>query len=377
MSAIPSTAADSGAGIVLIGTKAQFIKMAPVLLELDRQAVDYMLVYTGQHSETFEDLESVFGTRSADDVLVPGVEADSVLGLSGWALQFTKACIQRARKGAWKNAPWGIVHGDTASALLGALALRMARIPVVHIEAGLRSPRLLNPFPEELIRRVVSRLTKLHIAPDAEAARNLVGRQGRILVTDGNTLHDSLSLALSKHSLVNGIGGAGGYAIASLHRSENLTRRPTLDQLMETIAETARILPVRFVLHPVTRRKLQRTGWLSRLELEPGLTLVPRMDYVQFVGLMIGARFLMTDGGSNQEEAAMLGLPTILLRKVTERSDGLGKGVVLSELDDEQIRSFVAEYAGKNWEVRKLAARSPSSQIANALLHWPRTLPTQ
>jgi UDP-N-acetylglucosamine 2-epimerase (non-hydrolysing) len=355
--------------LVLVGTKAQFIKTAPILLELERRAIPYRLVYTGQHSETFDTLEAAFGTRPADDNLVPGAEADSAQGLVGWALRFWWAVARRLRSGEWKGAPWGLVHGDTASTLLSAMALRLAGVRVAHVEAGLRSPSLLSPFPEEIIRRLVSRIAVLHLAPDAGAVANLRGVAGRVVDTGGNTLRDSLLLALRRPGARSAEAGAGAYALVSLHRSENLGSASTFSFLMEEVVATAQVLPVKFVLHPVTRRKLKRTGWMARLSATPGVTLLERSDYMAFVQLMLGARFLMTDGGSNQEEAAMLGLPTLLMRSATERPDGLDSGVVvLSGLERENVRAFVREHAGRDWRPREVADDvSPSGRLVEAL----------
>lgn len=359
----------AGDVLVLVGTKAQFIKTAPVILEMDRRGVAYRLVYTGQHSETFEALEAVFGTRPPDDVLVPNVEADTARGLLWWAGKFCKAAYSRWRLGAWRGARWGVVHGDTASTLLCAMALRLIGVRVAHIEAGLRSPRLLSPFPEEIIRRLVSGTAQLHLAPDDAAVANLSGRSG-VVDTGGNTLRDALVGALGKLSEKSGgFGGDGGYAVVSLHRSENLAHASTFGLLMRSVVETSRVLPVRFVLHPVTKRKLQRSHWLATLQREPGVTLLERMDYVSFVEMMIGARFLMTDGGSNQEEAAMLGLPTILMRDATERPDGMEAGtVILSRLDEGVIRKFVQRHAFSRWPIHTVTNNpSPSARIVDAL----------
>lgn len=357
----------AGAVLVLVGTKAQFIKTAPILREMDRRGMPYRLVYTGQHSETFDDLERAFGTRAPDDNLVPATEADSALGLVGWSLRFFIAAARRIWRGEWRSARWGVVHGDTASTLLSAIMLRLARVPVAHVEAGLRSPRLLSPFPEEIVRRLVSRVTLLHLAPDAAAASNLRGIGGTIVDTGGNTLRDALHLALAALE-APAQGGAGGYAIASIHRSENLASNETFGVLMQHVIETSHRLPVRFVLHPVTRRKIARSGWLARLQAEPGIELLERMDYISFVRLMIGARFLMTDGGSNQEEAAMLGLPTLLLRTATERPDGLADGgVELSNLEPERMRAFVDRHTTGSWPLRSVPAESPSREIVTRL----------
>jgi UDP-N-acetylglucosamine 2-epimerase (non-hydrolysing) len=226
---------------------------------------------------------------------------------------------------------------------------------------------LLNPFPEEIVRRLVSRLSSLHLAPDPTSAANLAGRKGEVLETGGNTLRDSLKLALSHCGHGIAVGGQGKYIVASIHRSENLGRRGDLDLILEEIIAASALLPVNFVLHPVTKRRLEATGWAQRLKQTEGVMLTERTSYPEFVELMLGARLLMTDGGSNQEEAAMLGLPTILMRRATERHDGLDANVVLSGLDREVIRAFVKKHSAANWAVLAVEGSSPSERIVDRL----------
>src|SRR6478736_5894436 len=103
--------------LVLVGTKAQFIKTAPILRAFDASGIGYRLIYTGQHSETFDVLEAAFGTRPPDDVLVPSFEAATHSGFAKWTLAFWRAALSRIMRGAWRGASAGLVHGDTASTL--------------------------------------------------------------------------------------------------------------------------------------------------------------------------------------------------------------------------------------------------------------------
>lgn len=347
--------------LVLIGTKAQLIKMAPVLRMMDREGVPYQLVYSGQHSETFDELECLFGLRPADDLLVSDFEAATHVSFARWTLRFWAAIISRLGKGAWQNCRIGLVHGDTASTLFAAIAMRLAGVSVAHVEAGLRSRRLFDPFPEEMVRRLVSRLSRWHYAPDASAAANLKGASGIVLDCGGNTLRDALAFVLQRMEQPHD--ESGGYAVVSIHRNENLSSRQRFDNLMRVVLETAARCPVKFVLHPATRARLAASGWDQRLSAIDGLELVGRMDYLQFTKTLLGSAFLMTDGGSNQEEAAMLGLPTLLLRMETERPDGLDANVVLSRLDPGVIRNFVDRHAGKRWEPKQVDGPSPSASI--------------
>lgn len=354
--------------IVLVGTKAQFIKTAPILWNLDRAGIEYRLVYTGQHSETFSELERAFGLRSADVNLVPSNEADSARGLLVWLMKVCAALLQRGGAAQWRGASWGMVHGDTLSALVGALALRLIGVPVVHVEAGLRSPKLWSPFPEEIVRRLVSRLASLHCCPDQTAASN-IRRGADVIVTSGNTIRDALEMALLAQPEQVAFGGGGSYAVVSMHRAETLTNRFAFDFAMEQIASVAKMIRVRFVLHPATRRCLEKTEWGKRLRACPEIELLERVDYPTFVGWLLNARFLLTDGGSNQEEAALLGLPTLLLRKETERADGIESGIVaISAMDPERIQNFVERHRLGSWPIRVLPKSSPARQIVDELI---------
>lgn len=363
-----TTTPHDPAVLVLIGTKAQFIKTAPVLLEMDALGLPYRLVYTGQHSETFDLLEAAFGTRKPDEVLVPDFEAATHGRFLTWILRYWKAVFSRVRSGAWKGTRIGLVHGDTVSTLFGAMTVRLVGGMVGHIEAGLRSPRLLEPFPEEIVRRLVSRLSRMHFVPDEPAAHNLAKTKGTLVRTEGNTLMDALRMSLSKARAAGDVCGKGGYGVVSMHRSENLASRATLDRLLDAFIDAAQTVPLRFVLHPVTREKLASNGWLARLQQVPNLTLQERMDYPDFVRLLLDAKFLMTDGGSNQEEAAMMGLPTLLLRRATERPDGIGGVVELSDLDPARIREFVVRRSSQEWRLSTLGDTSPSRVLVNALM---------
>jgi UDP-N-acetylglucosamine 2-epimerase (non-hydrolysing) len=345
--------------VYLIGTKAQYIKMAPVVLETMARGLPFKLVLTGQHNETFEDLQQNFSLPDADLVLVHGGEAKDRTGFAKWVWRALLASGSPEARQIWREAGVIVVHGDTASTLLGAYIGRRYRRPVAHVEAGLRSFNYFHPFPEELIRVMVSKVASLHLCPDAVAEGNLAGATGERLVTGGNTLRDSVRLALAAQQQ-RAERPPRPYAIFSMHRQENLFKQQRLDALLDILRRLTELLDVKFVLHPVTRKRLEKLGLIEVLSQQPGLQLVPRMDFFSFIGLLGGAAFVATDGGSNQEECAMLGIPCVLLRQATERPDGLGEGVVLGDLDGERILGFARGSLGVG---RDLIAESPSEKI--------------
>jgi UDP-N-acetylglucosamine 2-epimerase (non-hydrolysing) len=263
-----------------------------------------------------------------------------------------------------------VIHGDTLSALLGAVMGRVARLEVAHIEAGLSSFNLWNPFPEELTRRLCFRLSHVLYCPGSWAAGN-VARLGRVVVdTEANTLCDTLALALQREQRRDHV-PLVPYAIASLHRFENIFRRRRLEELLEILEELAEHYRVLFILHPPTDRQLRQLGLMQRLEANRNIELRPRYTYFDFVALLQQAEFVATDGGSVQEESNYLGVPCLILREGTERREGIGANALLSRLDRDLIRDFASDPA--RFRRPPLAGRlRPSECIVDSLTERQR-----
>jgi UDP-N-acetylglucosamine 2-epimerase (non-hydrolysing) len=350
--------------LVLIGTKAQLVKMAPVLHEFYKLSVPHKFILTGQHSETIDDLIEDFQLKKPDLNLVPDNEADSKLKLVKWLFLAWKRLIALPDI---KQAQNLIVHGDTLSTLLGAIAGKRLGIPIVHVEAGLRSFSLLHPFPEELVRIIVSRFTNIHFAPGLIPSNHLLKRNGvknRVINTEQNTILDSLRFVLN--SIVIS-GDHSPYCVVSLHRSENLGSKKRFQQLMKFTRSVSLKIKVKFVLHPVTKIKLDKKGWIDSLSNER-IEFINRMNYVSFINLLACSKFLITDGGSNQEEAAYMGLPCLIARHKTERDEGIGKNAVLSNFDAKIMDRFVEAHHQSNWTFQPLPDTKPSEIITSKLL---------
>jgi UDP-N-acetylglucosamine 2-epimerase (non-hydrolysing) len=353
--------------LYLIGTKAQYIKMAPVIKETARCGLPFKLVYTGQHSETFSDLQQNFGLAEPDMTLVNNAEATDRQSFARWLWRAVRSSRSSAAGDVFAAASCIVVHGDTASTLLGAYIARRYRRPLVHVEAGLRSYNYAHPFPEEAIRVMVSRFTSLHCCPDDIAVRNLkqAGVQGEVLHTSGNTLIDALHQACE--GSIHRNEQEPGYGLFSMHRQENLFDGQRLDKALVILVDAARLMPIRFVLHPVTQRRLEKLGRLEALRSNPAISLVPRMDFFRFNRMLRRARFVITDGGSNQEECALLGIPCVVLRRATERADGLDGCVLLGDLDSERIVPFIRAAVSNPRPPAALPPVSPSSIIVERL----------
>lgn len=325
--------------VFVVGTRAQLIKVAPVVVACQRRDVPALMLMTGQHKETMADLVEEFGLAVPQVEALPAGEHSSVRALLGWL----PVAFQRIRRRLDEIADREglldvVVHGDTLSTLLGAWAARRGRDRVVHLESGLSSGRLFDPFPEEICRRLVFRRTDLAICPNPAAAGRMARfPKARVFDSGGNTILDAVALAAGTGRAV-----AAPYVVVSLHRFQNLYDAKRLGGLVELVIGIARTRRVWFVLHPATRKRLAASGLLPRLESEPGIELSPRMGYSAFLSLAAGAECVLTDGGSNQEELAALGVPTIVMRERTERPDGLGRNARMEADVEGGVLAFLA-----------------------------------
>ena len=358
---------------VFLGTKAQYIKTAPLLRLLDAEGVEYRLIDSGQHAALSGGLRDELGVRPPDHLLAEGEDITRIPQAAWWALKLAAKLLSGRKLRAEVFGGQGgvcVVHGDTPSTLLSTLMAKRAGLAVAHLEAGLRSKHLFHPFPEELIRVVVMRLADLLFAPDQEAVDNLRRMKvtGEVVLLPGNTVVEALhhELGLRERARQAGaaaegtddaddaddaddsteVAGADGApvapAIVTMHRVENLNRRERVDQLVSLVEYLAARQPVRFVQHGPTIDTLRRRGHDERLRAA-GVELVGLATHGEFVAMLADAPFVITDGGSIQEECALLGTPTLLWRGHTERPDGVGRNVVISGYDRQTIRAFIAD----------------------------------
>ena len=338
---------------VFLGTKAQYIKTAPLLRLLDASDVPYRLIDSGQHGALSVGLRRELGIRAPDHVLAAGRDITSIVQAAGWATRIAAKLWDRRRLRREVFGGQGgicVVHGDTPSTLLSTLMARRAGLRVAHLEAGLRSGHLLHPFPEELIRVVVMRRAHLLFAPDDDAVANLrrMRVRGRVVPLPGNTvveaLHHELSLATVAREGAELSPAGCGPAVVTMHRVENLNRRDRVERLVAVVERVAAASDVEvvFVQHGPTIDTLKRRGLLGRLQ-RAGVRMTELLPHGEFVAMLHEAPFVVTDGGSIQEECALLGTPTLLWRAATERSDGVGANVVVSGYDLDVVDAFLSD----------------------------------
>lgn len=329
---------------IVLGTKAQLIKMAPIMAGLKNRGMHYNFISTGQHRATMQEMLEEFGLKKPDVVLYDGRDIVSIPQMFLWALRILFRCLfSRKRIFGLDREGIVLVHGDTFSTLLGALMGRVAGLRVGHVESGLRSHNIFAPFPEEITRLLTFRLSHTLYCPGQWALDNVAHLRREKIDTGTNTMSDSLAMALKLDRRRDHV-PTEPFGLVSLHRYENIFRKEvftTIVEQLEHIAEQHRLL---FILHPPTEKQLRRFGLYERLDANERIELRPRYTYFDFVSLAEATDFVITDGGSIQEESSYLGIPCLLMRKATERREGLGANVVLSKFDDAVIDAFVQDY---------------------------------
>jgi UDP-N-acetylglucosamine 2-epimerase (non-hydrolysing) len=351
---------------LVIGTKAQLIKMAPVMRALREAGMSYRYISTGQHRDTMEDILENFGLKGPDITLYSGPDITSIPKMLAWTLRILwRTLIDRKRIFANDSNGIVLVHGDTFSTLLGAMMGKVVRLKVGHVESGLRSRNLFHPFPEEITRLLTFALTDYYFCPGDWAISNLNGYKGNKINLGANTLLDALNLAKSNIAKIEVDIPAEPYAIATLHRFENVFSKPALERLVKIVCQIAERKKVVFILHKPTHNKLKEFDLYDILSRHPRIELRPRYDYFRFIRLINAADFVISDGGSNQEECYYLGKPILLLRQATEREEGLGENCVLSLFDPAKIEDFTNHF--QRYERSPLQPQlSPSHRIAIA-----------
>ncbi|MFH1801915.1 MAG: UDP-N-acetylglucosamine 2-epimerase (non-hydrolyzing) [archaeon] len=348
---------------IVLGTKAQLIKMAPIMAELKKQGIEYNYIYTGQHQETMDKLLKNFDLKKPDITLYSGKDITGVGQMGLWMLRILYKTLRNKKK-IFKGDKDGIVlvHGDTFSTLLGALMGRFAGLKVGHVESGLRSFNLFNPFPEELTRVLTFKLSSHYYCAGKWALGNVKKYNGKKVNTVVNTMVDAQRLAIENQKKVNVDIPKEKYVVVTVHRYENIFNKKQFEKIIEIIKETSKRIKVLFIMHPPTKKRLEEFGFMGRLKKNKNIELRPRYDYFEFTKLLIGSEFVFSDGGSNQEECSYLGKPCLLLRNETERKEGLGKNTVLSKFNEKVIKDFVKNY--RKFKKKSVSEKaSPSEMI--------------
>jgi len=324
------------APLVVFGTRPEAIKLAPVLRELTRRGVPYRVCVTAQHRELLDPLLKLFEIPVHYDLGVMEPDQD-LFHVTTETLSRLKGVLRRERPELL------LVQGDTTTCFAAALAAFYERVPVAHVEAGLRTGDPYCPYPEEMNRRLTDHLSRWLFAPTAHAARNLRAEgvdEGRIVIT-GNTAVDAVLWALQDERFRSTpppleIPEDRRLVLATAHRRESFSQG--IPRICEALRELVRRHPDVEIVYPVHPNPNVRKVVEERLRSLERVRLLEPLEYLPFLKLMAQAALILTDSGGIQEEAPTLGVPVLVLREKTERPEGLEAGIAkLVGTDPERI----------------------------------------
>lgn len=307
----------------IFGTRPEVVKMAPVILESQKNGFKPVLCFTGQHKDLVIPFMNFFNLKADYDLNVMRPN-QSLCDLTAGILGALKKVLDLEKP------DMVFVQGDTTTTFAGALAAYYEKIPVAHIEAGLRTYDKYSPFPEEVNRQAVSSFAELHFPPTEETYKNLIAerRTGTIRIT-GNTSIDALREAKNrinpeefkkKYSAVN---FEKKIILVTTHRRENFGE--PLQNICKTIKKLTSELEVEIIL-PVHLNPNVKKVVESELQEIRGVHLLPPLDYSDFVFFMQQCYLIMTDSGGVQEEGPYFGKPILVMRENTERPEGVSAG---------------------------------------------------
>ncbi|TAE52253.1 MAG: UDP-N-acetylglucosamine 2-epimerase (non-hydrolyzing) [Nostocales cyanobacterium] len=341
-------------GIVL-GTRPEAIKLAPVIQVFQSSPdLEVQVILTGQHKEMVAQVMQLFHLNADHDleIMQPKQSLNDITcrSLQGLETLFAQQKLDLV-----------IVQGDTTTAFAAALAAFYQKIPVGHVEAGLRTDDLFNPYPEEANRRLISQITQLHFAPTTLAVENLraSGVLGEVHLT-GNTVIDALLTVAATNPPCDIPGlkwGEYRTILATVHRRENWGEpleaiAKGFLQILDKFPDTALLLPLH--KNPTVREPLQQL-----LGQHPRIFLTEPLDYAELVGAIGRSHLLLTDSGGLQEEAPSLGKPVLVLRDTTERPEAVTAGT--AKLIGTQTENIV------NAAIELLSNSQAYTKMANAI----------
>ena len=327
---------------LVFGTRPEAIKLAPIYTELKRRSQPVRVIVTAQHRGLLDQMLAVFDMQPDVDLNIME-EGQTLSEVTCRALTGLQETFQRVRPDIV------LVQGDTTTVLGGALAAFYERIPIGHVEAGLRTRDKFSPFPEEINRRLTSHMADVHLAPTRRARHNLQG-EGldplSIFVT-GNTIVDALlwvkdrapDLAGTEYAWVDDL--VGRTILTTIHRRENLGVPFT--SICLALLELAGKYPEINIIFPMHPNPKVRAAAHELLGASPRIHLCEPPDYLHFVALMQRVDLLIVDSGGIQEEAPALCIPVLVVRETTERPEGIEAGV--TRLVGTQTNTVVAAAA--------------------------------
>lgn len=342
-----------------IGTKAQAIKCISLINFLsDKSNLSVVIVDSGQHTKITESIFKNINSKVNYLNLYSNKQNISkyLTGLI-WVVKFIfKNIIFKTldSKKSQKNKNICVVHGDTVSTLLGLLWAKRNQCKVLHLESGLTSKSIINPFPEEVIRKITARFSDILVCFDVDAFNRLKNKYKSkyVLKVSENTIIETLG------NLENEKVEKKDLIIATLHRTENTLSKKRLINFIKLLEKLSNKFEVRWYLHEPTLNSLKK----YKLEVSKNINTFNLLEHEEFINLLKQSKLVITDGGSIQEECFYLGLTTIIWRNATERPYALNNNMFISNFDVAKSYDFALANVNKQFNF-KFTAESPSVEI--------------
>ncbi|ATA61502.1 UDP-N-acetylglucosamine 2-epimerase [Geobacillus stearothermophilus] len=361
--------------MTIFGTRPEAIKMAPLVLELQKQSewIEPIVTVTAQHRQMLDQVLDLFGIRPDYDLNIMK-DRQTLAGITTRALEGLDDIMRKVKPDLV------LVHGDTTTTFVASLAAFYHQIAIGHVEAGLRTWNKYSPFPEEMNRQLTGVMADLHFAPTKKAYDNLIreNKKPESIFVTGNTAIDALQTTVKddyRHDILDQIGD-DRMILLTAHRRENLgeTMRGmfrAIKRLVETYDDIQVVYPVH--LNPAVREAAAEV-----LGDDPRIHLIEPLDVFDFHNFAARAYLILTDSGGVQEEAPSLGVPVLVLRDTTERPEGIEAGTLkLAGTDEETIYRMASELLTNRSEYEAMAKASnpygdgqASKRIVDAILYY-------
>lgn len=358
--------------MAVLGTRPEAIKMCPVIIEFKkRKNVDLYVCITGQHREMLRSVLDIFGVRADCDLDIMK-EGQSLADITKAVLDGISEVLEREKPDVV------LVHGDTTTAFAASLACFYKKIPVGHVEAGLRTYDVYSPYPEEFNRRAIDITARYLFAPTELSAENLIreGADENSIFVTGNTAIDALRLTVREEYSSPITEAAAGKRIILLTAHRRESHGEALRGIFRAVRRIADEFDDVMIVYPVHPNPVVRAAAEETLSGHERIMLTEPLDVIAFHNLMAKSFFIMTDSGGIQEEAPSLGKPVLVLRDVTERPEGVEAGTLrIVGTDEEKVylacKNLLcndAEYAEMSSAENPYGDGKASRRIADALL---------
>ncbi|PLS18342.1 UDP-N-acetylglucosamine 2-epimerase (non-hydrolyzing) [Bacillus sp. M6-12] len=360
--------------MTIFGTRPEAIKMAPLVLELNKHPeFESIVTVTAQHRQMLDQVLDIFSINPDYDLNIMK-DRQTLIDVTTRGLEGLDKVMKEVKPDIV------LVHGDTTTTFIASLAAFYNQIAIGHVEAGLRTWNKYSPFPEEMNRQLTGVMADLHFAPTTKSAHNLLNenkKEESIFIT-GNTAIDALSTTVNEdysHPVLDKLGN-DRLVLLTAHRRENLGEPMrnmfrAVKRLVEENDDVQVIYPVH--LNPVVRELADEV-----LGNDPRIQLIEPLDVFDFHNFAARAHLILTDSGGVQEEAPSLGVPVLVLRDTTERPEGIEAGTLkLAGIEEETIYSLASELLNDDAAHAKMAkAGNPygdgkaSGRIAEAIKYY-------